>query len=105
MIKLAWNGISSFSIVPLRLGIFIGILTSLIAFGEIIYAILVKLFTDSAVPGWASAISILSFLFGVLFILLGIVGEYIGRILIEVRQRPRYLIAEQIGSKYQVQKD
>ncbi len=97
MIKLAWNGITSFSIVPLRLGIFLGFVTSLIAFAEIIYAIAVKIFTDTAVPGWASAISIISFLFGVLFILLGIVGEYIGRILIEVRQRPRYLIAEQAG--------
>lgn len=105
MVQLAWNGISSFSIVPLRLGIFIGILTSLIAFAEILYAVLTKIFTDSAVPGWASAISILSFLFGVLFILLGIVGEYVGRVLIEVRQRPRYLVAEQVGIKNPVQKD
>lgn len=97
MTRLAWNGITSFSIVPLRLGIFLGFVTSLIAFAEIIYAIAVKVFTDSAVPGWASAISILSFLFGVLFILLGIVGEYIGRILVEVRQRPRYLVADQAG--------
>lgn len=99
MVKLAWNGITSFSIVPLRLGIFLGFITSLIAFAEIIYAIGVKIFTDSAVPGWASAVSVLSFLFGVLFILLGVVGEYIGRILVEVRQRPRYLIAGQAGLK------
>jgi len=97
MMRLAWNGITSFSIVPLRLGIFLGFITSLIAFAEIIYALGVKIFTNSAVPGWASAVSIISFLFGVLFILLGIVGEYIGRILVEVRQRPRYLIAEQAG--------
>jgi len=97
MIKLAWNGITSFSIVPLRLAVILGIITSFIAFAEIIYAIAVKIFTNTAVPGWASAISILSFLFGVLFILLGIVGEYIGRILVEVRQRPRYLVAEQVG--------
>jgi dolichol-phosphate mannosyltransferase len=99
MIKLAWNGITSFSTIPLRLGVFLGIVTSFIAFAEIIYAIGIKLFTDTAVPGWASAISVFSFLFGVLFILLGIVGEYIGRILIEVRQRPRYLVAEQVGIK------
>ena len=72
-------------------------ITSFIAFAEIVYAVAVKIFTDTAVPGWASAVSVLSFLFGVLFILLGIVGEYIGRILVEVRQRPRYLIAEQTG--------
>ena len=97
MLKLAWNGITSFSIVPLRLAVFLGIITSFIAFAEIIYAIGVKIFTDTAVPGWASAISVLSFLFGMLFILLGIVGEYVGRILVEVRQRPRYLVAGQTG--------
>jgi len=97
MIRLAWNGITSFSIVPLRLAIFLGVITSVIAFAEIIYAISVKIFTDSAVPGWASAISAISFLFGVLFILLGIVGEYIGRILVEVRQRPRYLVSDHVG--------
>jgi len=97
MAGLAWNGITSFSIRPLRLAILFGVLTSFIAFAEIIYAIGVKLFTDAAVPGWASAISVISFLFGVLFILLGIIGEYIGRILVEVRQRPRYLIADETG--------
>ena len=99
MLQLAWNGITSFSIVPLRLAIFLGIITSVIAFAEIVYAIYVKIFTDTAVPGWASAISVISFLFGVLFILLGIVGEYIGRILVEVRQRPRYLVSDNIGIK------
>jgi dolichol-phosphate mannosyltransferase len=97
MLQLAWNGITSFSIVPLRLAILLGIITSFIAFAEIVYAISVKIFTDTAVPGWASAISVISFLFGVLFILLGIVGEYIGRILVEVRQRPRYLVSDNIG--------
>jgi dolichol-phosphate mannosyltransferase len=97
MVQLAWHGITSFSIVPLRLAIILGVITSFIAFAEIIYAVSVKIFTDSAVPGWASAISVISFLFGVLFILLGIVGEYIGRILIEVRQRPRYLVSDHIG--------
>jgi dolichol-phosphate mannosyltransferase len=97
MVKLAWNGITSFSIVPLRLAILLGAITSFIAFAEIIYAISVKVFTDSAVPGWASAISVVSFLFGILFILLGIVCEYIGRILVEVRQRPRFLVCDHIG--------
>ena len=48
------------------------------------------------------AVSVISFLFGVLFILLGIVGEYIGRILVEVRQRPRYLVADQAGINHLV---
>jgi dolichol-phosphate mannosyltransferase len=97
MIKFAWTGITSFSLVPLRIGIIIGVVTSILAFAELAYAIYAKLFTDTAVPGWASAVSILSILFGVLFILVGLLGEYIGRILIEVRRRPRFLISDQVG--------
>lgn len=97
MIKFAWTGITSFSVIPLRLGIYIGILTSVLAFGEMAYAIFMRLFTDSVVPGWASGVAIISFLFGILFILLGLLGEYIGQILIEVRQRPRFLVSERIG--------
>jgi dolichol-phosphate mannosyltransferase len=97
MVKFAWMGITSFSVVPLRIGILLGVLTSLIAFGELTYAVYAKLFTTTVVPGWASAVSILSFLFGVMFILVGLLGEYIGRILIEVRRRPRFLISHQVG--------
>lgn len=97
MIKFAWTGITSFSGIPLRLGIYIGILTSFMAFTEMAYAIFMRLFTDTAVPGWASGVAIVSFLFGILFILLGLIGEYIGRILIEVRRRPRFLVSDRIG--------
>lgn len=97
MIKFAWTGITSFSVIPLRLGIYIGILTSMLAFAEMAYAIGMRLFTNTVVPGWASGVAIVSFLFGILFILLGLLGEYIGRILIEVRRRPRFLVSERIG--------
>jgi glycosyltransferase involved in cell wall biosynthesis len=97
MLRLAWNGIVSFSIIPLRLGIGIGMVTSLIAFGGIVYAIYSRFISGTAVPGWASAVSIISFLFGVLFVVLGLMGEYIGRIFMEVRGRPRFVIDELIG--------
>lgn len=97
MLKLAWTGITSFSLVPLRVSIIIGVLTSLLAFAEMLYAIYAKLFTDTVVPGWASGVAVVSFLFGILFIMLGVLGEYIGRILIESRSRPRFLISESIG--------
>ena len=97
MIELAWSGITSFSLVPLRIGILIGLLTALLAFAELVYAVAVKLFTDSTVPGWASAVSVVSLLFGVLFILLGLLGEYIGRALVEARRRPRYVVADTVG--------
>ena len=95
--RFGWHGITSFSIIPLRLAILLGIVTSVIAFGGIFYALYSKFFTNKVVPGWASSVSILSFLFGVLFILLGLIGEYIGRILIEVKQRPPYLVHDQVG--------
>jgi dolichol-phosphate mannosyltransferase len=94
MCKFAWRGITSFSIVPLRVGIFIGILTSLLSFYQLLDVLYTKLFTERAVPGWATTVGLISLLFGVLFILLGILGEYIGRILLEVRGRPRYVISE-----------
>lgn len=102
MIRFAWHGISFFSIVPLRIAIFVGLLTSGIAFLYLVYAFYAKFATGAAIAGWASTISVMSFLMGIMFILLGLIGEYIGRILIEVMQRPRYLISEQIeGESHQ----
>ena len=97
LIKLAWGGITSFSIVPLRLAIIIGLATSMLAFLELAYVLYIKLFRETVVIGWASTVGIISLLFGILFLLLGIVGEYIGRILIEVRGRPRFLVSEELG--------
>ena len=97
MFRFALDGITSFSIIPLRVGIFLGLITAAISFMAIFYAIYAKLFTNSAVPGWASTLAILSFLQGILFILLGLIGDYIGRILLEVKKRPRFLIATKLG--------
>jgi len=97
MFQFAMQGVSSFSLVPLRLGVVIGVLTSTVSFVAVLYAIYAKLISGSAVPGWASSVSIMAFLMGIMFILLGLLGEYIGRILIEVKGRPRYLISESVG--------
>jgi polyisoprenyl-phosphate glycosyltransferase len=96
MCKFAWRGITSFSIVPLRIGIFIGIITSLFAFYQLMEVLYYKMFTDRLVPGFASTVGLISLLFGILFILIGILGEYIGRILYEVRGRPRYIVSETV---------
>jgi dolichol-phosphate mannosyltransferase len=97
MLKFAWTGITSFSVVPLRLTIILGLISSMFAFYRLIYALYIKLFTDQAVPGWASLTIVVSLLFGILFILLGILGEYLARILEEVRSRPRFIVSERIG--------
>lgn len=97
MARLAFDGITSFSIVPLRLSIAIGLVTGLLSFSFLVYAIWAKFYADFVVPGWASAVSMLSLLFGILFMILGIIGEYVGRILIEVRGRPHFIVCDEVG--------
>jgi dolichol-phosphate mannosyltransferase len=97
MLRFARTGLLSFSIIPLRLSIVLGIVTAGLAFAELLYAFSIKLFSDKAVPGWASAVSVVSLLFGILFILLGVLGEYLGQILLEVKRRPRFLVSDAIG--------
>jgi glycosyltransferase involved in cell wall biosynthesis len=97
MLGLAWDGISSFSIVPLRLGIVLGLVTGGLAIVELGYVVAVRVLSDTVVSGWASAIGVTSLLFAMLFFMLGVIGEYIGRILIEVRGRPRFVVAEGVG--------
>jgi dolichol-phosphate mannosyltransferase len=98
MLRFAWHGISSFSLIPLRVGILLGLFSSAIAFIGVFYAILSKLFDGHTVPGWASSLAIISFLFGVLFVFLAILAEYMGRILEEVRGRPRFIVSERLDT-------
>ena len=97
MVRFAWEGISSFSIVPLRLAAFVGFVASGMSFFAVVYAMYVKVVAGHAVPGWTSSVAIVAFLFGILFVILGLLGEYVGRILLEVRRRPRFLVSESLG--------
>jgi glycosyltransferase involved in cell wall biosynthesis len=97
MISLAWKGVSSFSIMPLRIGILIGLIGSLISLLGVFYAFFGKIFGRGVVPGWASTLMVISLLFSLLFVYLGILGEYVGRIIIEVRRRPRFIVCETAG--------
>ncbi|MFH2203244.1 MAG: glycosyltransferase family 2 protein [Elusimicrobiota bacterium] len=93
---LAMAAILSFSLTPLRLGIWLGLLTSLAACAGIVY-ILVRCFQGGTVPGWTSLLAVISLLFGVLFILIGILGAYIGQIYTILKNRPRFIINEKAG--------
>jgi polyisoprenyl-phosphate glycosyltransferase len=97
MLRFALNGLLSFSLVPLQLASYLGFLISSIGFFYIVYAIGLKLFTDRVVLGWASVMVAVLFLGGVQLISLGIIGEYIGRIYEEVKQRPLYVVDEAKG--------
>ena len=93
MLALAFDGITSLSVKPLRMISFFGVLVSLISFVGIIWAIVAHLIGSTA-AGWASTVCIICFVGGIQLISLGIIGEYIGKIYMEVKQRPRYIISE-----------
>lgn len=93
MISLAFNGITSLSIKPIRIITAFGTMVALISFVGIIWSVVTALM-GKAIVGWASTVSILCFLSGVQLISLGVIGEYIGKIYLETKQRPRYIISE-----------
>lgn len=97
MIRFAVDGILSFSFAPLRLATWTGFATMAVAFAGIIYAVLLRLYTHDWVRGWASIFVAVLFLGGVQLICIGIIGEYIGRIYGEVKQRPLYFLQERLG--------
>ncbi len=98
MLSFAWNGITSFSIVPLRFVSMLGITFFIFSLLLIGYVLFVKIFTDNVVQGWASVIIPLCFFSGIQLLGLGVVGEYIGKIYAETKARPRYFIEEIIIS-------
>ncbi len=104
LVQLAIDGIFSFSAVPLRLATKLGLLTSVIALAGAIFTFLQRIFADqfakiglAPVPGFATIVIAMLFLGGVQLICLGILGEYIGRIYDEVKQRPSWVIQEGLG--------
>ena len=96
-----WNfaieGIVSFSTLPLRIWSYLGICVSILAIAYAIYIALQTIIFGIAVPGYASLMILLLFFNGLIMFSLGILGEYIGRIFIEVKQRPLYLVRDRIG--------
>lgn len=98
MAALALDGITSLSITPLRVITSLGIIISIISFIGTIWAVAMHL-SGWTVDGWASLTCIVCFLGGIQLICLGVIGEYIGKIYMEVKQRPRYIIAERTDCK------
>ena len=96
MLALACDGITSLSVKPLHLIAGLGFVVSLISFIGVIWSVVTNL-TGHAVTGWASTTSIICFISGVQLMAIGVLGEYIGKIYLEVKQRPRYIISERTG--------
>jgi glycosyltransferase involved in cell wall biosynthesis len=97
MLTLAWEGVTSFSVAPLRMVAAIGFVIALVSLGVTIWALTVKLVYEAAVPGWASTVVPLYFLGGVQILCLGAIGEYVGKIYLESKRRPRYAVEARLG--------
>lgn len=93
MLALAGDGITSLSIKPLRLIMSFGIIVALLSFVGVIWAI-VSALSGHSVAGWASTTCIICFVSGVQLICMGVIGEYVGKIYMETKRRPRYIISE-----------
>lgn len=96
MIGLAMNGITSFSMQPLRLIAIAGFIMSMVSFLVGLWAICVVLFTNRGVPGWASIVVPVAFVGGLQLASLGVIGEYVGKIYLEVKHRPLFEIEETV---------
>jgi polyisoprenyl-phosphate glycosyltransferase len=94
MLNLALDGIFSFSTVPLRFVTILGVITAALASAGILYSLAVRIFTPHWVAGWATLILAVLFIGGVEMFCFGILGEYIGRIYTEIKQRPLFIIRE-----------
>ena len=93
MLALAFDGITSLSVKPIRMVFFAGLFIMLLSFIGIVWAVIAA-FMGKSVAGWASLACIVCFMGGVQALFLGVIGEYIGKIYLEVKGRPRYIISE-----------
>ncbi len=97
LINFAIDGLTSFTIAPLRISSFMGILVSLVAFIYIVYLVFRTIFFGTDLAGYPSMMAVILFLGGVQLLSLGVIGEYIGRIFNETKQRPLYFVQEYHG--------
>ena len=98
MLALAFDGITSLSVKPIRMITGFGILVAAVSFIGVLWAVLEALLGD-AISGWASMTCIICFVSGVQLICIGVIGEYIGKIYMEVKARPRYIISDRTWKK------
>lgn len=94
MLALAWQGITSFSTLPLRMITALGFLISLGSFGITLWALFIRLFSEQAVPGWTSTVVPIYLLGGIQLLCIGIIGEYLAKIYMETKRRPHFFIED-----------
>ena len=96
MIAFAAEGVTSFSIVPLRLITLFGFVVSAFSFAMIIFIVYATIFLKATIPGWASSVVPIYFLGGIQLLAVGVLGEYIAKIYLETKRRPHFIIDEKV---------
>jgi dolichol-phosphate mannosyltransferase len=94
MIAFAMDAITSFSYKPLKLATTLGFIISFLSFAYMVFILFQRLFTDTTITGWASTMGLILFTQGIVLMILGLMGEYIGRIYEEMKNRPVYIVRE-----------
>lgn len=94
MIAFASKGVTQFSVKPLRLSFLLAVGAFMLSFVYLLYALWAALVQDTAVPGWLSLVVLFVFLQGIQFLLIGLIGEYLGRTFIQTKHRPEYIVSE-----------
>ena len=97
MLRFAIDGIVSFSVLPLKVATWLGFSASAVALPFMLYAVFVHVFTDRWVTGWTSLFIAVLFMGGAQLMCIGIIGEYVGRIYGETKQRPLYFVQDMLG--------
>ena len=97
MFKLALDGVTSFSMLPLQIATYVGVLSAVLAMVGIAWALYLKFFTERTVQGWTSLIIVVLFVGGAQLLALGVIGEYLGRTYDETRRRPLYFVGRANG--------
>ena len=98
LLKLAFDGVFAFSIVPIRAAALVGTLVMIISTLYVFYSLYAKLFLKESPQGFTALIVSVTFLSGIVLFFLGVVGEYVGRIYEEAKARPQYVIGRTAGS-------
>lgn len=97
MLALSLDGLTSFSVVPLRIATALGVSVSAIAFVYLSYVLFIWLYSDRVVTGWASTAGLIAFVGGIQLFTIGVLGEYVGRIFLRSMDRPGFVLAETAG--------
>ena len=105
LLNYAIEGITSFSNAPLRLSVYSGVLVALTAFAYLLYIVYDTTIHGNPTAGWSSMVCVTLFLGGIQLICLGVVGEYVGRIYSEVKQRPPYIVKERSNFEEPIKKN